>query len=194
MSDRFSEPSDSTPLTPDELEGLLPTWIATRADLNAAEAENIAVGAAWARRRQHDILTNDFVRTLHRRMFEDVWKWAGGYRHSERNIGVEPYRITVEVRQLLDDTKFWVENETYEPIEIAVRLHHRLVSVHPFPDGNGRHSRLMADLLAARLGYASLSWGRANLIEAGEDRKRYISALHAADDNDIEPLIDFAQS
>ena len=194
MSDRFNEPNNATPLTPDEREALRPTWIATRADLNAAEAENIASGAAWARRGRRDILTDKYIRALHRRMFMDVWRWAGEYRHTERNIGIEPYRIAVEVRLLLDDAKFWIKNETHGPIEIAIRLHHRLVFVHPFPNGNGRHSRLMADLLAARLGHSSFSWGRSNLIEIGEARERYISALRAADNNDIEPLIDFALS
>jgi Fic-DOC domain mobile mystery protein B len=194
LSDRFDEPVDATPLTPEERQGLRPTWIATRGDLNAAEAENIIAGAAWARRQRRDILTDAFVKALHRRMFNDVWKWAGAYRQTERNIGVEPYRIAVEVHQLMGDTKFWVENKTYEPIETAVRLHHRLVFIHPFPNGNGRHSRLMADILAVRMGYTSFSWGRTNLIDAGEARKRYIAALRAADQNDIEPLIDFARS
>ncbi len=194
MSDRFNEPNNATPLTPDEREALLPTWIATLADLNAAEAENIAAGAAWARRQRRDILADEFVRALHRRMFKDVWRWAGEYRHTERNIGIEPYRIVVEVRHLLDDAKFWVANKTYEPNELAIRLHHRLVLVHPFPNGNGRHSRLMADLLATRLGFSAFSWGRTNLIAAGEARERYISALRAADNNDIGPLIEFARS
>ena len=194
MSDRFNEPNNATPLTPGEREALRPTWIATRADLNAAEAENIASGVAWARRGRRDILTDKYIRALHRRMFMDVWRWAGEYRHTERNIGIELYRIAVEVRLLLDDAKYWIKNETYGPVEIAVRLHHRLVFVHPFPNGNGRHSRLMADILAVRMGYTSFSWGRTNLIDAGEARKRYIAALRAADQNDIEPLIDFARS
>lgn len=129
-------------------------------------------------------------------MFKDVWRWAGTNRHTERNIGVEPYRIAVEVRLLLDDTRFWVENETYEPVEIAIRFLHRPVFVHPFPDGNGRHSRSMVDIPVTRLGqgHSSLSRGRANLITVGEDRERYIAALRAADNNDMGPLIDFALS
>jgi len=194
VTDPSREPSNATPLEREERDGLRPTWVATRADLNAAEAENIAVGTAWARHRRRDILTDDFVRELHRRMFKDVWAWAGEYRLTNRNIGVEPYRIGIEVRSLLDDTRFWVENQTYEPIEIAVRLHHRLVLVHPFPNGNGRHSRSMADLLATRLGFSPLSWGGSSLTVPSEGREQYIAALHAADRHDIAPLLEFAQS
>ncbi len=194
MTDLFTEPRGGTPLEPEEREGLLPTWVITRDDLNAAEAENIVAGAAWARRHRGEILTDDFVRALHRRMFEDVWAWAGTYRQSARNIGVEWYQISVEIHALLGDTRYWCENQIYAPDEIAVRLHHRIVLIHPFPNGNGRHSRLIADTLAVRLGLLPFSWGRADLVEAGEVRDRYLSALRDADRCDLEPLLEFAQS
>ena len=199
MSDLFQEPDDATPLAPAERDGLKLTWITTRADLNAAEQDNIDAGAAWAfRSRRANILTVAFSIALHRQMFGQVWDWAGHYRTTERNIGIAPYRIGTETAQLFDDAAFWVANETYEPDELAVRLHHRLVFVHPFPNGNGRHARMMADLLIRRLGAPPFSWGSNRddrvIHDIGDLRKRYVSALRAADGNDYEPLIAFARS
>jgi Fic-DOC domain mobile mystery protein B len=197
VSDLFQEPADATPLAPEERDGLRPSWITDRRDLNEAEQENIVKGAAWARRRRgtvKDLLADHFVLELHRRMLGEVWKWAGSYRKTERNLGIEFHRIPVEVRTLLDDVQFWVENNTYPPDEIAVRLHHRLVSIHPFANGNGRHSRLMADLIAEKLGRPSLTWGGASLADEGELRARYIAALKAADNHEIGPLLAFARS
>jgi Fic-DOC domain mobile mystery protein B len=113
---------------------------------------------------------------------------------SERNLGMAFHEIPVALRQLLDDTRAWIEYRTYPPDEIAVRFHHRLVLIHSFPNGNGRHARLMADLLVMRLGAERFSWGSANLQGAGEVRQRYIAALQAADDHDIGPLLAFARS
>ncbi len=195
MSDLFDEPDDATPLVPEERESLLPTWITYRRELNEAEQANIAAGAAWTRhQRRRDILTEDFVTELHRRMFGDVWAWAGKFRRTERNIGIDPVRIPVELRMTLDDARYWVEHETYPPDEIAVRLHHRLVAIHPFPNGNGRTTRLLADLLAARLGQEPFTWGRISLTDVGQTRTRYIAALRAADNHDIGPLLAFARS
>ena len=198
MSDLFQEPDDATPLAPAERDGLKLTWITTRADLNAAEQDNIDAGAAWAfRSRRANILTVAFSIALHRQMFGQVWDWAGHYRTTERNIGIAPYRIGTETAQLFDDAAFWVANETYEPDELAVSLHHRLVFVHPFPNGNGRHARMMADLLIRRLGAPPFSWGSNRddgvIHDIGDLRKRYVSALRAADGNDYEPLIAFAR-
>ena len=184
MSDLFQEPDDATPLVPAERDGLKLTWITTRADLNAAEQDNIDAGAAWAfRSRRANILTVAFSIALHRQMFGQVWDWAGHYRTTERNIGIAPYRIGTETAQLFDDAAFWVANETYEPDELAVRLHHRLVFVHPFPNGNGRHARMMADLLIRRIGAPPFSWGSNRddgvIHDIGDLRKRYVSALRA---------------
>ena len=127
-------------------------------------------------------------------MFGEVWRWAGRFRMSERNLGIVFHEISVALRQLLDDTRAWIEYRTYPPDEIAVRFHHRLVLIHSFPNGNGRHARLMADLLVMRLGGERFSWGSANLQDAGTVRQRYIAALQAADDHDIGPLLAFARS
>ncbi len=197
MTDLFQEPDDATPLEPEERLGLKQTWITHRSDLNEAEQENIVKGAAWARSRRQrnkDVLNADFAKHLHKRMFGDVWDWAGTYRLSEKNIGIAAHRIANDTGMLLDDVRYRVDHNTYPPDEIAVRLHHRLVAIHPFPNGNGRHARLMADLLIERLGGQSFTWGGGGVGDVGELRAGYIAALQAADNHDITPLINFARS
>jgi Fic-DOC domain mobile mystery protein B len=194
MNDLFEEADDATPLTPEERRELIPSHIAFRSELNEAEEENIARAQDWAFSRRRDPLSEAFLRNLHRHMLGEVWRWAGRFRTSGRNLGIPYYEIPVAVRQLLEDTKAWVEHSTYSPDEIAVRFHHRLVQIHPFPNGNGRHSRLMADILVMRLGEERFSWGSAHLQGAGDVRRRYIDALQAADNHDIAPLVEFARS
>lgn len=198
MTDLFQEPEDATPLEPQEREGLLQSWITHRNDLNEAEQENIVKGAAWGRGRRrmpvHKVLTEDFMRTLHRRMFGEVWQWAGRFRATERNIGIQAYRIPVELAALLADVRYWIEHDTFAADEIAIRFHHRLVAIHPFPNGNGRHARLTADLLVERLKEEPFSWGSGSLSDMGDLRMRYVAALQAADNHDIGPLLEFAHS
>jgi Fic-DOC domain mobile mystery protein B len=194
VTDLFEEPDDGTPLTPEEKRGLIPAYITFRRELNQAEQENIARGQDWALSRRRDVLTEKFVKDLHGRMLGDVWRWAGEFRTSERNLGIAHYEIPMAVRGLLDDTKAWIEYQSYPPDEIGVRFHHRLVQIHPFPNGNGRHSRLMADVLVMQLGRERFTWGSANLQNAGDVRKRYIEALQTADNHDIAPLLAFARS
>lgn len=184
----------NTPLTSEEREQLIPAYITLRHELNEAEQINIGQALRWAAKRKRDVLDQNFLRQLHKRMFGDVWRWAGQYRTTARNIGVDAYRITMDVRQTIDDARYWVENKTYPPDEIAVRFSHRLVAIHPFPNGNGRFSRLVGDLLAQQLGQEFFTWGRANLVDAGETRARYIEALRAADNHDIKLLLLFARS
>lgn len=198
MTDLFQEPDDATPLEPHEREGLLPTWITHRRDLNEAEQENIVEGAAWVRGRRRvsleRMLSEDFMRTLHKRMLGDVWEWAGTFRTTERNIGIQAYRIGVELGSLLRDVLYWIEHETFPADEIAVRFHHRLVAIHPFPNGNGRHARLAADLLIERLGGERFSWGGGSLADVGELRARYVASLRAADNHNFAPLLEFART
>jgi Fic-DOC domain mobile mystery protein B len=203
VTDLFQEPDDATPLGPAERDGLRQSWITHRRDLNEAEQDNIARGAAWARRgRGADpagILSEDFAKTLHRRMFGDVWTWAGTYRRTERNIGIEAWRIPAEIPAMFDDIGYCVEHKSFARDEIAVRLHHRLVAIHPFPNGNGRQARLMGDLLIERLGGQPFSWGGGrwgggSLADIGRLRASYVAALRAADGHDIEPLLTFARS
>jgi len=194
MSDLFEEPDNATPLTDEEKRELIPAYITYRRELNEAEQENIARAQDWALNRHRDPVSEKFAKELHRRMLGEVWRWAGKFRLSERNLGIAFYEIPAALRQLLDDTKAWIEHKSYPPDEIAVRFHHRLVQIHAFPNGNGRHARLMGDLLAMRLGGERFSWGSANLQDASAVRKRYIAALQAADNHDIGPLLAFARS
>ena len=189
------EPDDAaTPLTPEEIRDLIPAHIAYRSELNEAEQENIARAQEWALGpRRRDLLSEKFAGALHRRMLGDVWRWAGRFRTSQRNMGIDYWLIPTELRKLLDDTKAWIEFKTYPADEIAVRFHHRLVLIHPFPNGNGRHARLMADLLIMRLGGERFSWGRESLRDPGVARQQYIAALRAADNHDIAPLLAFAR-
>lgn len=199
MTDMFQEPDDATPLPPHDRWGLRQSWITNRRDRNEAEEANIARGFAWANgrrsRKLDDILTTDFVRTLHQQMFGDVWSWAGDFRTGDVDIGnLQAHRIPVELSSMLDDVKVWVDHKTFSPDEIAVQLHHRLAEIHPFPNGNGRHARLMADLLIQQLDGQPFSWGSGSLTTVGELRKRYGEALKTADNHDINPLIEFARS
>ncbi|OGT60663.1 MAG: hypothetical protein A3E01_00445 [Gammaproteobacteria bacterium RIFCSPHIGHO2_12_FULL_63_22] len=182
-----------TPLDPDEARGLLPTWIATRADLNVAEEENIAAGIAWGGRaiRRQPVLTQEFLRLLHRQMFGHVWEWAGKYRNSERNIGVPPHSISTEIKNLLEDAIAWDEHHTYPMDERAVRLHHRLTFVHPFPNGNGRCSRVIADLYLDQRGATQFSWGAG--LPGDTQRRAYLDAIRAADAQDYRPLLEFVR-
>jgi Fic-DOC domain mobile mystery protein B len=195
LTELFEQPdAAATPLTPEEMRDLIPAYIAYRSELNEAEQENIARAQNWALGRQRDILSEKFVRDLHRRMFGDVWRWAGKFRTTERNIGISHWEIPGAVRHLLNDAKAWVEFGSYPPDEIGVHFHHRLVQIHPFPNGNGRHSRLMADLMVMQLGNVRFSWGRESLRDAGALRRRYIEALQAADNHEIGGLLAFARA
>lgn len=194
MTVSLDYPAGATPLDADELANLIPGHITTQGELNEWEQLNILQGEAWARKQRQDILDAAFVRKLHERMFGETWRWAGEYRKTDKNLGVDWLKIVVELKKLLDDVRYQVEHGSYPADEIAVRFHHRLVAIHPFPNGNGRHARLMADLLAERLGRPRFSWGSRSLVDAGETRQRYIAALQAADARDYGPLLAFARS
>lgn len=191
----MTELPGQTPLDPDEADGLL-VPVATREGLNLVEAENIAEALRWLSRRRGnsgDVLHEAFLRDLHRRMLGRVWRWAGELRRTDKNIGMPWFEIPVHLRALLDDTRAQIAGGM-DADEVAVRFAHRLVSIHPFANGNGRHSRLAADLLAGSLGRPAFTWGeRGDLIAAGERRRRYLDALHTADAGDIGPLIRFAR-
>ena len=195
VSGPFQDPDDAaTPLTPEEMRDLIPAHIAYRRELNEAEQENMARAQQWALARRRDLLSEKFIKGLHRHMLRDVWRWAGRFRTTQRNIGIDYWLIPVELRRLLDDSKAWIEFKTYPPDEIAVRFHHRLVQIHSFPNGNGRHARLMADLLVMQFGRERFSWGRESLCDAGAARARYIEALRAADNHDVSLLLAFARA
>ena len=195
MNDPLFETDDAaTPLTPEEREGLVPAYITLRQELNEAEQTNILEAEHWAFARKRDVLSEEFLKSLHKRMFSRVWRWAGNFRNTERNIGIDAYRIPSELRQLLDDCAYWIENRTYPADEIATRFHYRLVAIHPFPNGNGRHARLAADLLLGALEQPRFTWGQVSLVDASETRRAYVAALRAADERDIRPLLAFVRS
>jgi Fic-DOC domain mobile mystery protein B len=190
----------NTPLNFDELEQLIPS-LSTKQELNEFESKNILEANEWALRastlRTNDPLTEPFLRELHKRMFNHTWKWAGKYRTSEKaNIGVPFHQIQDMVPALLGDARYWVDHHTFDVDEIAVRSHHRLVWIHPFPNGNGRHARLLADVIAMKLGRETFTWGSKELLDAGPARTEYIRCLKVADANndDIKPLLKFARS
>jgi len=187
-----------TPLDEDEKDGLIPSTISTRGELDELEQRNIEEAMRWtiSRRKRFtidEILTEEFMRELHARMLSGVWKWAGAFRNSNKNLGVDKYQIGVELRQLLGDCRYWIENATYEPDEIAIRFKHRIVSIHCFANGNGRHSRLIADIIIQKLFDGEVfTWGE--LIQRNEERRDYITALRAADEGDYSLLVAFARS
>ena len=185
----------ATPLDPDEAEGLVPNHIQTVSGLNQWEQANILRAEEWAfSHRRKDMLETPFLREVHRRMFDETWTWAGTFRKTEKNIGVAPDTIAARLHDLLSDVVYWLEHRTYALDEIAGRFHHRLVAIHPFPNGNGRHGRLMSDLLLWNHGAEPFTWGRGDLQATSKVRGRYLKALRAADSGDIKPLIQFARS
>ncbi len=196
-TDLFGPASDATPLDSAEQSALIPS-LSTRAELNQFERLNINAARVWAMRKsvlnRPDLVSDGFVRELHRRMFNQVWSWAGRYRTTDKNLGWEVPRLAEGVRNACDDARAWLEHSTYPLPEAAVRLHHRLVLIHPWPNGNGRHSRLLADVVIAAKGGQELTWGAGqDLVAASEVRRRYIEAIRQADRGDIGPLLIFAQ-
>lgn len=195
-----------TPLDEEEKEGLLIPTIATRGELDEFEQQNIEQAVQWTLGRSFKpdtIFTEEFIRMVHKRMYADVWAWAGAFRKTNKNIGIDKWQIPTELRYLLDDIRYWYENNTYPPDEMALRFKHRLVTIHCFPNGNGRHSRLMADIIIEKLymqpvftwGAAhSLSKGAANLYSEGDARAAYLTAIKAADRDDYSLLLAFARS
>lgn len=195
-----------TPLDEEEKDGLLIPTIATRGELDEFEQQNIEQAVQWTLGRSFKldtVFTEEFIRMVHKRMYADVWAWAGEFRKTNKNIGIDKWQIPTELRYLLDDIRYWHENNTYSPDEIAVRFKHRIVSIHCFPNGNGRHSRLMADIIIEKIykqpvfswGAAlSLSMGAANLSSEGDARAAYLKAVKAADQGDYSLLLAFARS
>ncbi len=191
----FEYAPGATPIDPDEALGLIPVHITTQADLNAWEEMNIVEGATWIKRQKIiQSLDEGLVRELHRRMFNQTWLWAGTFRKSAKSIGIDLTQIAVALRNLLDNTAYQIEHQTIPNDEIAVRFHHQLVLIHAFPNGNGRHARLMADALIMSLGGERFSWGgNMPLATSGVTRQNYLSALRAADNGHLESLMQFAR-
>ena len=184
-----------TELSEEDRQGLIPTYIATRGDLFDAEQRNISIAVLRLRPPAPSRLLDDkYLRDLHRAMFRDVWTWAGSYRTTQTNIGADPREIATAVRLLVGDARAWEEYGTYPPAELAVRFHHRLVAVHPFPNGNGRHGRIAANYLIEGLGGTPFSWGASLDVETDELRRAYQEALRQADAGEISDLVAFARA
>ena len=187
-----------TPLDEDEMDGLLINTISTRGELDEFEQLNIEKALQWTlgkKLKPEYILSESFIKKLHKRMFGEVWSWAGEFRKTNKNIGVDKYQIGVSLRQLLDDSKYWLENKTYSDEEFAIRFSHRIVAIHCFPNGNGRHSRLIADVIINQIfGKPFFKWGSSDLNETGEARSNYIAAIKAADAGNVKSLIEFAKT
>ena len=188
----------NTLLDEDEKEGLKIKSITTRQELDEFEQQNIEKALLWLKRKKfspEEILSEKFVKELHRRMYADVWKWAGEFRKTNKNIGIDKHKITVELKQLLDDGLYWIKHHTYTDTEIVIRIKHRIVQVHCFANGNGRHSRLMADtMMEKNFHHPPFTWGAANLIKKGNPRTAYLHALKKADAGNFKELIKFAKS
>lgn len=187
-------PDGATPLDPDEIEGLLFKHVTTRGELDELEQANIQEGLIWLEKQTRpDVLTEAFVIKLHKELFGEVWSWAGSFRRTEKNIGIDPIQISVNLRNLLDDARYWVDHKTYSPIELAARFHHRLVQIHLFPNGNGRHARIMADTILTKLFKADgIDWAAGHTLEQmNKRRKEYIAALREADKGDYGQLLEF---
>ena len=183
-------PEDATSLDADEADDLLPSHIRTRGELNVWEQENILTAVTWTRRTRSEVLEESTIRELHRRMFSETWRWAGRYRTSDKTIGVHWPRIPMDVRNLVEDGRYWLEAEVFPFDGAALRLHHRLLQIHPFPNGNGRHARLWCDLLLIQQGRPAIDWGGGSLDVPGERRAAYIQALWNADAGNLQPLLD----
>jgi Fic-DOC domain mobile mystery protein B len=187
-----------TPLDEEEKEGIKIKSITTQGELDEFEQLNIEKAIEWtihANLKAERILTEKFIKFLHKKMYNEVWKWAGEFRKIDKNIGINWTQIGVELKTLIDDTKYWVENKTFSPEEIAIRFKHGIVAIHCFSNGNGRHSRLMADIIIESIFENEIfSWRKSNMVKANETRKAYIKALREADNGKIEPLIKFARS
>jgi len=196
MAIDLDEQDGQTPLDPDERAGLIPSHLTTKGDLNDWEQENILQAVQWARgQRKVNVLTEAFCRKLHQKMFDQTWAWAGTFRKSDKNIGCDWTQICVKLRDLFDNTRWWIDYETFPPDEIAARFHHAIVSIHPFPNGNGRHARMMADALLRSMSRAPFSWGGGGtLVKADNARSDYLTALRAADNGDYRLLFAFVRS
>ena len=184
-------PAGATELDADEAAGLIPKSLTTRAQLDEFESANIAEAMAWSATKRRDVLAEGFLRDLHRRMFGRVWRWAGLFRASGKNIGIAAHDVPAAMRDLVEDAKAQIAAGHTPVDEVAARFHHRLTRIHPFANGNGRHARLATDLLLEQLGERHFSWGAADLKHAVEAREQYIAALRAADGGNHRPLLDF---
>jgi len=192
-------PQGATPLDPNDMEGLIPDYITTQEELNILEQRNVTAGIDWTEcQKNPDVLSVTFNYELHKQMFDQVWKWAGTPRTTDKNIGIHWKQIPIQLNNLFENTQYWIKNQTYKWNELAVRFHHGLVSIHVFPNGNGRHARLMTDMLLKSNNQKPFTWGEKMYLSPidveGRARNIYISSLRKADQNNFLDLIQFVKS
>lgn len=192
----ITESDGATPLDPDEIEGLIQTHIETRDELNSLENANIADCLVWLSSQSalslEEILSSEFAMKLHKEMFSKVWSWAGNFRTTEKNLGCDPRQIRVNLYNFFEDVKCWIKYNHYEPLELSARIHHQLVKIHPFPNGNGRHARIFTNCVRENgLGLDLIIWATGNIDRQNEERQKYIASLRQADKNNYQPLVSY---
>lgn len=194
--DRLSDTiPGQTPLHPDELADLIPAHLTLKRELNEWEFMNISEAVQkyfLGPKKTWDLTDPTILKKIHADMFNQTWKWAGSFRKRDTNIGCDWRQIQIQLKDACDDFSFWIQNDSFSPAEVAIRFHHRLISIHPFPNGNGRHGRLIADLHLHQIGEKHLGWKGKNLIEANTSRNDYLKAMRLADQGNFQPLIEFA--
>lgn len=191
---KFNQPEGATPLENDEIVDLIPEHVKMQEELNAWELKNILEGYQWAKKKKN-LVSFEFIKQLHYHMFDKTWKWAGKFRTTDKNLGIYWAHIPTKIKELCDDVLYQLEHHVFSMDEIAIRFHHKLVWIHPFPNGNGRHARLIADLLIKKNGGKVFSWGQhQDLQKPTEVRKQYIEALRKADKGDYSSLLLFART
>lgn len=198
MGLEFQYSRGQSPISEEEKADILLPTISTRGELDEFEQANIVKAIEWSMKKKfsvNEILSIEFIKELHKRMFSEVWGWAGSFRGSNKNLGVDKYLVEQELYKLNDDCRYWIVNNSYPEDEIAVRYKFRMVAIHPFPNGNGRHSRIIGDILSSHvLNRPVFAWGGKGIEKEGEVRRNYLDALHRADQGDLKPLLEFART
>ena len=181
--------------------GLLLEHLSTTTARNAAETEAISraydkyVFRARRKKQGTEWLTDDFIRRVHADMLGTIWEWAGKYRQTKFNLGVDPHLIREQIKLFTEDFLYWNGTEsTMSVIEIAARIQHRLTNIHPFTNGNGRHARLITDIFLHSRKLPIPQWPQIQLMAQGNEiGEQYITAMKKADNGDINDLIQFIE-
>ena len=138
---------------------------------------------------KNNTVSERFIRSLNQILMQDIDReWAGKYRNSGVIIGGADHKPpeALEIPRLMQNLIAWVgdNNKKIHPVELASILHHKLVFIHPFFDGNGRTSRLTMNIILMHSGFPLV-------VILKNDRKRYYSTLSQADKGDYIPFVNF---
>jgi Fic-DOC domain mobile mystery protein B len=183
----------STPLDHDQIKGIRFAHLTTMGELDELEDENIQRGLEWLNHQKtKDYLSIEFLCKLHEKLFGEVWKWAGKFRTVEVNISkYRHHDVRPQLHNFFEDIKLWISGGKMSWDEISAEMHHRLVTIHPFPNGNGRTTRIFTEYVQKRNQQQVTSWGSTRKIDQKKRRDDYIKALRLADIGDFRALIDF---